>query len=299
MGHEPFLVLADYLTRRGIAVLRADDRGIGGSTGDFGKATSRDFADDALAGVNFLKTRPEINPKQIGLIGHSEGGLIAPMVGADSREVAFLVLMAGPGVPGDQILKRQTSQIMKTNGAPEGAIRQTLDLQAKMFSVLKQEQDPSQAEQKMQAIVKEASRQMTAEEKSQSGFNEAAAMGQIRQFTSPWFRYFISHDPVPVLKKIKVPVLAINGEKDLQVDAGENLAAIRKALQEGGNKKAEVKALPGLNHLFQTATTGSPGEYARIAETFSPAAMQVVGDWITGLTKGQITSPVAPRRGTK
>ncbi len=287
MGHEPFLVLADYLTRRGIAVLRADDRGVGRSTGDFGRATTRDFAGDALAGVNFLKARPEINPKQIGLIGQSEGGLIAPMVGAESRDVAFLVLMAGPGLPGDQLLRQQARDIMKAGGSSEGAIRQTLDLQAKMFSVLKQEQDPGQAEQKMQAVVKEAARQMTAEEKSQSGFNEAAAMGQIRQFTSPWFRYFISHDPVPVLKKIKVPVLAVNGEKDLQVDAGENLAAIRKALQEGGNKKVKVKALPGLNHLFQTATTGSPGEYARIGETFSPAAMQVVGDWITGLTKGR------------
>lgn len=287
MGHEPFLVLADYLTRRGIAVLRADDRGIGGSTGDFTGATSKDFAGDALAGVNYLKTRSEINLKQIGLIGHSEGGLIAPMVGAESRDVAFLVLMAGPGVPGDQIILRQTKDIMKANGAPEAAIGQALTLQEKMYAVLRQEQDRDQAEQKLREIVQEASRQMTAEEKTRSGFNEAAAMGQIRQINSPWFRYFISYDPVPVLKKVKVPVLAVNGEKDIQVAADANLAAIEKALREGGNKKVKVQQLAGLNHLFQTATTGSPNEYAKIEETFSPAAMQVIGDWIKGLTKGR------------
>jgi pimeloyl-ACP methyl ester carboxylesterase len=287
MGHEPFLVLADYLTRRGIAVLRADDRGIGGSTGEFASATSKDFAGDVLAGVNYLKTRSELNQKQIGLIGHSEGGMIAPMVAAQSKDVAFVVLMAGPGMMGGEIIQLQTELIMKAGGAAPEPIKETQALQEKMFTILRQEPDPARAEQKLTEAVKAATEKMTEAQQQQSGLTGEGARSLAKRLNSPWFRYFLSYDPKPVLRKVKVPVLAINGEKDLQVTPKENLTAIAAALKEGGNRQVQTRELPGLNHLFQTAITGSPNEYSEIEETFSPVAMQVIGDWISSLTKGR------------
>ncbi|MBD0255480.1 MAG: alpha/beta hydrolase, partial [Cytophagales bacterium] len=282
MGHQPFLVMADYLSRRGIAVLRVDDRGVGKSTGDFGAATSRDFADDALAGVNFLKSRQDINPRQIGLVGHSEGGLIAPLVGTRSKDVAFMVLMAGPGVAGEAIIQRQTELIMKANGmAPEG-IQSALDLQARMFDILRQETDAARAEEKMTEAVQQATATMTEAQKQASGLTGEGSRTLARRLNTPWFRFFLTYDPKPTLRQVKVPVLALNGEKDLQVTPKENLAAIAAALKEGGNRQVQTRELPGLNHLFQTAQTGSPTEYAQIEETLAPAALQQVGDWIAG-----------------
>ncbi|HEX8530491.1 MAG TPA: alpha/beta fold hydrolase [Cytophagales bacterium] len=282
MGHQPFLVLADYLTRRGIAVLRVDDRGVGKSTGDFGAATSRDFADDALAGVNFLKSRKDIRPRQIGLVGHSEGGLIAPLVSTRSKDIAFMVLMAGPGVAGEAIIQRQTELIMKANGmAPEG-IQSSLDLQARLFEILRQEPDAARAEAKMTAAVQQATAAMTDAQKQASGLSGEGPRMLAKRLNTPWFRFFLSYDPKPTLRQVKVPVLAVNGEKDLQVTPRENLAAIAAALKEGGNRQVQTQELPGLNHLFQTAQTGSPAEYAQIEETIAPAALQPVGDWIAG-----------------
>ncbi len=280
MGHQPFLVLADYLTRRGIAVLRVDDRGVGKSTGVFAAATSRDFADDALAGVNFLKSRKDINPRQIGLVGHSEGGLIAPLVSTQSKDVAFMVLMAGPGVTGEEIIQRQTELIMKANGmVPEG-IQSSLALQEKMFRILRQESDSARAEQKMTEAVQQATAAMTDAQKQASGLTGEGSRVLAKRLNTPWFRFFLTYDPKPTLRKVKVPVLALNGEKDLQVSPKENLAAIAAALKEGGNQQVQTQEMPGLNHLFQTAQTGSPAEYAQLEETFAPTAMQQVGDWI-------------------
>ncbi len=280
MGHQPFRVLADYLTRRGVAVLRVDDRGVGKSTGNFGAATSRDFADDALAGVHFLKGRKDINPRQIGLVGHSEGGLIAPLVSTQSKDVAFLVLMAGPGVTGEEIIQRQTERIMKANGmAPEG-IQSSLALQGRLFEIIRQEPDAARAEQKMTEVVQQATAAMTDAQKQASGLAGEGPRMMARQVNTPWFRFFLTYDPRPTLRQVKVPVLALNGEKDLQVTPKENLAAIAAALKEGGNQKVQTRELPGLNHLFQTARTGAPSEYAQLEETFAPAAMQQVSDWI-------------------
>lgn len=288
-GHQPFWVLADYLTRRGIAVLRFDDRGAGKSTGDFSKATSEDFAADVLAGVEYLKSRKEINPKQIGLAGHSEGGLIAPMVAAQSRDIAFIVLMAGPGITGEEILYLQGALIAKANGASDAAIAKNRDLQKRMFAVVKQEKDDAKAAKRLRPILRQALSELTDDEKKAFGFAGASLDSllqiQIKQVLSPWFRYFLFYDPQPTLKKLKCPVLAINGEKDLQVPPKENLAAIENALKAGGNKNVITKELPGLNHLFQAATTGAPSEYAKIAETISPAALQMMGDWILEQTK--------------
>jgi len=290
LGHRPFLVLADALTRRGVAVLRFDDRGVGKSTGDFAKATSLDFAADVLAGVEYLKTRREVNPKKIGLIGHSEGGLIAPMIAAQSPDVAFIVLMAGPGITGEKILDLQGALIAKANGAPQGGvIAKNRELQKKMFAVIEAEKDDAAAEKKLRPIWTEALHALTDEEKKALEFSGADPDSlfqiQIKQVLSPWFRYFLFYDPQPTLKKVKCPVLAINGEKDLQVPPKENLSAIEKALKAGGNKNFTVTELPGLNHLFQSATTGAPSEYAKIEETISPTALQVLGDWILAQVK--------------
>lgn len=272
LGHKPFLVLADYLTRRGIAVLRFDDRGVGKSTGDFSKATSADFATDALAAVEYLKTRKEINLKQIGLIGHSEGGLIAPMVAVQSPDVAFIVLMAGPGVPGDEILYLQEALISKVMGRNEEEIAKNREVQKRMYAVVKEEKDQVAAEQKLREILKDASAKMSA--------SEDAINAQIEQSLSPWFRYFLNYDPRPTLQKVKCPVLAINGEKDLQVPPQQNLPEIEKALKAGGNSDYSIVKLPSLNHLFQTSKTGAPSEYAQIEETIAPVALETMGNWI-------------------
>jgi uncharacterized protein len=261
-GHKPFLVLADALTRKGIAVLRVDDRGVGGSGGKVDTSTSEDFAEDTLAGVAYLKTRPDIDAKRIGLIGHSEGGLIAPIAATRSKDVAFIVLMAGPGLTGEQILYLQGAAIMRAGGATEEVIATNRAVQERLFAVLKSEPDNAAAKEKIKAI----------------------APGQERVVT-PWFRYFISYDPAPVLKKVTCPVLAINGEKDLQVPYRENLDAIADALRVGGNKDATTLNMPNLNHLFQTSQTGAPAEYPQIAETIAPAALDSIAAWILKRTR--------------
>jgi len=267
LGHQPFLVLSDYLTRHGIAVLRADDRGVGKSTGVFAKGTTADFATDAEAGVAYLKTRPEIDPHKIGLIGHSEGGVIAPMVAARNKDVAFIVMMAGTGVPGDQILPAQGEAIEVANGkSPEEAAKNAAN-EKEMLTLVETEKDDA-------ALQKELKEKMAGE------VPEAQIGLQISQITSVWFRYFLTYDPATALRKVTCPVLAINGSLDMQVLPSQNLPAIRKALAESGNPHVEVDELPGLNHLFQTAKTGSPAEYSQIEETMSPVALDKMASWI-------------------
>jgi pimeloyl-ACP methyl ester carboxylesterase len=268
MGHKPFLVLSDYLTRKGIVVLRADKRGVGKSTGDAATATTADYAIDAEAGVAYLKTRSEVDPRKIGLIGHSEGGVIAPMVAARNHDVAFIVLMAGPGVPGDQIIVEQSRLITEAGGASKEKADASAAKEREVLDELIKEKDPA-------ALEKELHSMLLADGKQESEIGPS-----IKIATSPWFRYFISYDPAPALRMVKCPVLAINGSLDLQVPPAQNLPAIRKALEEAGNKHVEVDELPGLNHLFQTAKTGAPSEYAQIEETISPVALDKMASWI-------------------
>jgi pimeloyl-ACP methyl ester carboxylesterase len=276
-GHKPFLVLADRLTRNGIAVLRVDDRGVGGSSGNVDDATSEDFAGDVLAGIDYLKTRREIDPKRIGLIGHSEGGLIAPMAAVRSPEVAFIVLMAGPGLPGDELLYLQGSALAKAAGASDAAIAGNRAAQERIFTIVKTEKDPAAAGAKLARVRQDL---VAAVPDSQKASLDAMLQAQIKQVSTPWFRYFLSYDPRPVLSKVKCPVLAIDGELDLQVPFGPNLEAIGAALKAGGNVHVTLVHPPGLNHLFQTATTGSPAEYSRIEETIAPAALDTITEWI-------------------
>ena len=267
LGHKPFLILSDYLTRQGIAVLRADDRGTAQSTGDFSKATTADFATDVEAGIAYLKTRTEVNPKKIGLIGHSEGGVIAPMVAARNRDVAFIVMMAGTGVTGDQVLVAQGQAIRMANGMkPEDAAKEAAK-QKEMLTLIETEKDQAVLEKELA-------------EKMKGDVPDAQIGMQISQFTSPWFRYFLTYDPATALRKVTCPVLAINGSLDKQVLPDQNLPEIRKALEEAGNKHVEIDELSGLNHLFQAAKTGSPMEYAQIEETMSPVALEKISNWI-------------------
>jgi hypothetical protein len=284
-GHKPFLVLADYLTRRGIVVLRADDRGVGGSSGKITEATSENFAFDALAGVEFLKSNKKIDPENIGLIGHSEGGIIAPLAAVKSSDVAFIVLLAGTGLPGEEILYLQGELIAKAGGVPEDRIKKNREIQEKIFSIVKKEKDINKAKEELRQLIPETLKIFSEDEKQEMGDVEKVMQVQMESVLSPWFKHFLTYDPRPTLKKVQCPVLAVNGELDLQVPPEENLEAIEAMLKEGGNKDYTVKEFPGLNHLFQPAETGSPSEYGKIEETMSPEVLEYIADWILARTK--------------
>ena len=272
LGHRPFLVLADHLTRNGIAVLRFDKRGIGKSTGNYDQATSDDFASDVEAALAFLKSRKEIIPAKIGLIGHSEGGIIAPLVATHSNGVAWIVLLAGPGLKGEDLLLLQSEAIMRAADVNEGEIFRTLAFNKKSYSLVREEKDPAALQAKLNDLVQSTS--------TGAAMSPSALQAQIHLMTSPWFRSFLDYDPVPTLQKTTCPVLALDGEKDLQVPAKENLSKIKKALEDGGNKDFQTTEMPGLNHLFQHAPTGSPIEYGAIEETMAPEALSSISGWI-------------------
>lgn len=276
--HKPFLVIADYLTRNGIAVLRVDDRGVGGSEGNTSNATSEDFAGDVLAGIEFLKTRKEINSSKIGLIGHSEGGIVAPVVANKTSDVAFIVMLAGPGIPGEQILYEQGRLIGLASGMTEEQVAQNQKTQEAIFNIIKTEKDSAVRLDRLQRTFTGGMYPMMNEDQKK------AVDQQISAVNSPWFSHFLKYDPYPALTKLKCPVLALIGEKDLQVPPNSNLPAIEKALAEGGNKNFKTLELPGLNHLFQQCETGAVAEYAQIEETISPEVLKMISEWILGVT---------------
>lgn len=272
VGHRPFLVLADHLTRKGIAVLRFDKRGVGKSTGDYANATMEDFTGDAEAALAFLKTRKEIDATKIGLIGHSEGGLIAPMVATHSQTVTWIVLLAAPGLKGEDVLLLQSELILRAAGVNDGEVARTLAFNKQTYTFVRQEKDPVVLEAKLNDLVQSTS--------TGAALPPAAIQSQVRLLVSPWFRFFLDYDPVPTLQKTLCPLLALNGEKDLQIPPKENLAKIQKALRDGGNSDFQTTELPGLNHLFQHGPTGSPTEYGGILETMAPEALNAVSDWV-------------------
>ena len=284
LGHKPFLVLSDHLTRNGIAVLRYDDRGTAASKGDFAKATTVDFSNDAKAAVDYLLKRKEINHKQIGLIGHSEGGIVAPIVAASSKDVAFIVLMAGTGIPGDQLLLLQQELIGSASGVSEEELLKNKLFNRGAFDMVIHSTDDDQLKKDLTEYIKKGFAEHPEEILQGMTAEENAAM-HANQLVSPWMQYFIKYNPALILEEVKCPVLAINGEKDLQVPPKENLGPIAAALKKGGNKKVTIIELPGLNHLFQECTTGSPDEYAVIEQTMSPVAMAEILKWIQEQTK--------------
>jgi len=284
LGHRPFLVLSDYLTRRGIEVLRLDDRGVGKSTGNYSTATTEDFAEDALAAVSYLKSRPEVDAKKIGLVGHSEGGIIAPIVAVRSSNVAFIVMMAGVGVPMRDLMVRQSSDILRSNGASDEAVQYNAAAVRRMCQIATSEADTTLMRRQMDAVVDSLTAQFGALDPGKESLVRDQARASASMFMSPWGRHLIAMNPAVTLAKVKQPVLAINGSLDKQVSAQENLPAIEKVLKDGGNRDVTVVELPGLNHLFQTAQTGSPMEYASIEETMSPVAMKTIAEWILART---------------
>ncbi|CAL4866481.1 hypothetical protein MMA231_00723 [Asticcacaulis sp. MM231] len=269
-GHKVFMVLADALNRAGIAVLRYDKRGMGQSTGDYARATTTDFAADADAAVTWLTQRPKVDPAHIGLIGHSEGGLIAPAVAVHNPSVSFVVLMAGPGLPGDQILLMQQAAIARASGESETNISASQKTNKAVYDMIKSAQSLEDAKTKAAA--------MAVEIATDRKIPLAEIQTGLAPITTPWFYEFIRSDPRPSLEKVKPPVLAINGALDMQVPPKEDLAAIKEALKN--NTDATTIELPGLNHLFQTAKTGSPSEYIEIEETLSPVALKTITDWV-------------------
>ncbi|MEE9436076.1 MAG: alpha/beta hydrolase [Candidatus Adiutricales bacterium] len=288
-NHRPFWIIADYLTRRNIAVLRFDDRGVGGSGGDHLKGTSRDFADDVMAAVDYLKARKEIDPNKIGLIGHSEGALIAGFAAAERPDISFMVLMAGPGVVGEELLYLQSSAIRAATGLNEKDVAQEQKVREKIFRIIIEEEDRAAARKKIREILfdlmaKTADKLEGTQKKEAMAAIEKNVEAQLEQLLAPWLRFFLSHDPGPTLMRVTCPILAITGEKDLQVPPKENLAAIEQALKKAEHPDFTIMELPGLNHLFQTAETGLISEYGKIEETFSPAALKIIGDWITDRT---------------
>lgn len=282
--HKPFLVLADHLTRNGIAVLRYDDRGVGKSKGKLNDATSMSFAGDAEAAVKYLMQRPEIDGKKIGLAGHSEGGLIAPIVASRNKDIAFIVSLAGPGVKGYDILLKQAADIMTATGSSPEEVQETVASNGQLFRMVVEEPD-------QRKFVKDAMA-WYGKELDSKGVSPEERKEKMTAFTqglisvnNPWMRYFIATDPAQFWSEVKCPVLALNGEKDLQVNNEMNLPAIKNALRSGGNRKVKTVVLPGLNHLFQTSEKGSPDEYVKIEETFSPAAMDLMTTWIKKTVK--------------
>jgi len=270
-GHKPFLVLADALTRKGVAVLRVDDRGAGGSqTGDLKAATTTDFVSDVQAGVSFLRGRADIDPARIGLIGHSEGGLIAPIVAAKDPKIAFLVLMAGTGVPGGVLLPTQARDVALASGAPAAYAQQQAELVVALNAIVEAQADPAQARPKLIALLTGA------------GIPASTAAMQTDMMTSPWYRQFLTLAPATSLAQVRAPVLAVNGAKDTQVSAAVNLPAIKSALTQ--SRDVTTVALPGLNHLFQTAQTGAPQEYGQIEETLAPPALDLIVNWAVAHT---------------
>ena len=280
LGHKPFLVIADYLTRNGIAVLRYDDRGVGQSKGDFKTATSADFATDVQSAVDYLKTRNEINKKKIGLVGHSEGGLIAPMVASKSKDVSFIVLLAGPGIQGDKLLLLQQELIARSSGTSEAEINKTILINSKLFEIVNKSENDLKLKIALRNELNDLMSKDTTSKLPNGMTQEEFVSYQVNQISSPWMQYFIKYDPADGLRKITCPVLAVNGEKDLQVPPKENLTAIKNILKNAGNKNVTTMEFPNLNHLFQECQTGLPEEYASIEQTFSPKALEEITKWV-------------------
>ena len=288
-GHKSFLVFADYLTRRGIACLRVDDRGIGGSTGATRDVTSADFAGDVLAGIEFLKKRPEIDPQRIGLIGHSEGGIIAPMVAVKSKDVKCIVMLAGSALPGSEILNMQLEASLRGSGWSEQNIARHSAIHKALIEKIVSGAADEEVMKAVKALVEsELKINKTTPPKTEQV--ETVTRQQFSIVTSPWMRAFLKHDPRTVLRKVKCPVLALNGSLDLQVLVKENLQAIKEALGEAGNPDMTLMKMPGLNHLFQEAQTGMVSEYAKIQQTISPKVLEAVEQWLQRQFKENIAA---------
>lgn len=275
--HKPYRVLADYLTRRGIAVLRADDRGVGGSTGNLFESTIEDFAHDALAGFDLLKKHPKIDPGRIGFIGNSEGTLVGPLAASINPEVAFIITLGGIGIPGHEIILDQVETIGSLAGISTEEKAKMIDNTERLFHLLSQDLEEADLEAKIRKTL-EANQSSAA---TRSLFLLPASIDeQVKIFMSPWYRYQVAYEPGPVLLKLSCPFLALHGDQDPFVNPDKNLEAIGNWLQKGGNQHFKPVKLPNVNHVFQDATNGSPAEYTNNESSFSPRALQLIHQWL-------------------
>jgi pimeloyl-ACP methyl ester carboxylesterase len=282
---KPFGIIADYFTRHGIAVLRYDDRGVGGSKGkSVNESTTEDFAGDVLEAVKYLKTRDDINPDQIGLCGHSEGGIVAPLVASKSSDVDFIICIAGSGVKGIDLLIEQSKLIMKADGESPASIKERTELLQSAYNASITDTGWGEVEANMEKVVAEQYNNLPdAQKKSikdKDEYIKVMTQASVKQFHIPWMKFFMSYDPIPALKKVKCPVLLVYGEKDLQVPPAQNKEPMENALKEGGNKDYKVVVLPNANHLFLYTRTGSPEEYANLPKEFVPGFLDTMTDWI-------------------
>jgi pimeloyl-ACP methyl ester carboxylesterase len=290
-GFKPFKIIAEKLSENGIAVLRYDDRGAGKSRGEARTATTRDFAMDAAEGIKYLKSRKEIDKNKVGILGHSEGGIIAAMLGADENIApAFCILMAGTSVPGDTIINYQIISMNKAQGVDEKEIPWIIDFQNKIYGYIRKfdlEQDTAMQVElekvlldfnmKAIEIIPEKDKKFITDKEKFVQFRTSQSMVQI---LSPWFKFFISYDPAQDLRKVKVPILAIFGEKDMQVPPGLNVPALKKAVEVSGNNDVSIKILPDANHLFQKAGSGQASEYPTLKKEFVDGFLDLIVDWV-------------------
>ena len=284
-GHQPFLVLADHLSRSGIAVLRVDDRGTAESGGVFATSNTEDFADDVEAAVRLLLSRPEIDADHVGLVGHSEGGVIGPMVAVRNDNVDFVVMLAGTGVTGEAILLDQAARIISASASEEVATFNT-SIQEVIFDAAREGGTASERRTRITDRLTTFLADADPADRALLGIPDQASAWIAQQaagVTAPWMSWFIAWDPAPTLTQLTVPVLALFGDRDLQVHPDANAPAVRTAL--AGNPQASVVVLPGLNHLFQEAETGNPSEYASIEQTMSPVALERIASWIQSVVR--------------
>lgn len=278
--HKPFLVLADHLTKHGIGVLRYDDRGIGKSGGNPANGTSADFATDTQAALDYLKTRKEVNKNKIGLIGHSEGGLIAQLIAEKNADVAFIVMLAGPGIQGSELMVLQNYLAGKADGIPENELTAMGNTLRDAYSVVITENDEKARKTAVALVFNKGFTPFFVSKGVPKDEIARAVNAQVETVTSPWFVYFLRYNPTPVIEKIKCPILALNGEKDFQVAPVANLDGIKRAAEKGGNKRVVTKNMPGLNHLFQECVTGTLQEYGELEQTMSPVVLNEISTWI-------------------
>jgi fermentation-respiration switch protein FrsA (DUF1100 family) len=273
-GHRPFAVLADHLARRGLVVLRYDKRGVGKSTGDFAQATTLDFAGDAISAWDFLAARPEVDAKRVGAIGHSEGGMIVPTLAANRPKTAFIVMLAGVGMTGGDLELLQNSLLKKAGGMDPADVAFEEETTRRWIAMVKAGETDAQIEEALRPRLEAAA--------ARGGGDAERAIARLH---SPWWRFILTHSAIPDLEKVRCPVMALNGSKDLQVPPRENLVPIAQALARAGNTDFVVSELPGLNHLFQHAVTGDESEYGEIKEAISPQVVAMVADWIVDHTR--------------
>ncbi|MBX2997904.1 MAG: alpha/beta fold hydrolase [Caldilineaceae bacterium] len=283
-GYRPFAVIADTLTRQGIAVLRYDDRGVGGSTGEVESATSADFAEDTESALNYLLDRDEIDPAQIGILGHSEGGMIATMLAARNPDIAFIILMAGPGLSGYDVVLEQAVLLAADGGASAEELESVRTRQTQVLDTVRNDEGWDELEVLIQDIIAEQLAQLPDAQKAQLGDLDAYAANVVAQqmaaLQSPWYRFFIAYDPAEDLAQISVPVLAIFGGLDLQVPAEANADAVRAAAEAAGNEDVTIEIIPNANHLFQAAETGGVDEYSLLAPEFVPGFLELISEWL-------------------